>query len=87
VRFGSFWRRAWQVCAGNGWQCKIPKLAGDTLAAAKKALKHANCGVGTVKQVISKKVKKGRVISSSPKAGTTHKAGTKVSIAVSRGSG
>ena len=46
--------------------CKVPALKGKTLAAAKKALKKANCAVGTVTNKPSSKVAKGKVISSKP---------------------
>jgi PASTA domain len=66
-------------------QCKVPKLAGDKEAAAKVALGKAKCSVGKVSVKRSAKVAKGRVISSSPAAGSVHKAGTRVNLAVSRG--
>ena len=68
--------------AGN---CVVPKLAGDTLAAAKRALGKAKCGVGKVTVKKSGKVAKGRVISSSPGAGAHRKGGAAVSLTVSRG--
>ena len=67
--------------------CTVPNVVGDTLAAAKAALKKANCSTGTVTNKASSKVAKGKVISSSPKAGTKHKAGTKVKLTVSSGPG
>jgi serine/threonine-protein kinase len=66
-------------------QCKVPALAGKTQAAAKKALKKANCTVGKVTKKSSPKLAKGKVISSSPKKGTTKKAGSKVKLTVSNG--
>ena len=62
-------------------------MNGKTLAAAKKALKKANCGVGTVTRKASSTVAKGKVISTKPGAGTKHKAGTKVKLTVSSGPG
>jgi hypothetical protein len=67
-------------------KCKVPKLKKKTLSAAKKALKKAHCGVAKkVKKKKSKSVKKGRVISSSPKAGKTVAKDTKVKLTVSKG--
>ena len=63
----------------------MPNVVGDTLAAAKAALKNANCSTGTVTNKASATVAKGDVVSSSPKAGTKHKAGTKVKLTVSGG--
>ena len=65
--------------------CVVPNVVGDTLAAAKAALKNANCSTGTVTNKASATVAKGDVVSSSPKAGTKHKAGTKVKLTVSGG--
>jgi serine/threonine-protein kinase len=63
----------------------VPKLKGDTLSKAKTALRRADCGVGKITTAKSKTVAKGRVISSSPKAGSKRKAAAKVSLIVSRG--
>lgn len=65
--------------------CTVPKLSGDTLKAASKALKAAGCAVGKVTKSKSAKVAKGRVISSKPKSRTRHKKGTKVAVVLSRG--
>jgi hypothetical protein len=65
--------------------CTVPKLKGDTLSKAKTALRRADCGVGKITTAKSKTVAKGRVISSSPKAGSKRKAAAKVSLIVSRG--
>ena len=65
--------------------CKVPAVKGKTLAAAKKALKKANCAVGKVTKKASSTVAKGKVISTKPGAGTKHKAGTKVALTVSSG--
>jgi hypothetical protein len=66
-------------------RCVVPKLAGKTLAAAKAGLRKAHCGVGKVTRVRSAKVKKGSVVSSTPGAGKSAKAGTPVALHVSRG--
>ena len=65
--------------------CKVPKLRGKKLSAAKRALTSSACAVGKVKREHSRKVRKGRVVSSRPAAGTTHPRGTKVALVISRG--
>ncbi len=65
--------------------CKVPKLRGATLAAARRALSRAHCDVGKVTRRKSAKVATGRVISSSPGAGSKHRARTRVNLTVSRG--
>jgi beta-lactam-binding protein with PASTA domain len=66
-------------------RCVVPKLAGRSLAAARTALRKANCKTGKVTRVKSKRIKNGRVISSKPKAGTTRPNGAAVALVVSRG--
>lgn len=65
--------------------CVVPKLTGRTLTRAKKLLKAAYCRVGDVTRRKSKRVAKGRVISTSLKAGAKRDAGTKVKLVISRG--
>jgi PASTA domain len=65
--------------------CVVPKLKGKKLRAAKALLANAYCGVGKIKKARSKKIKKGRVISSRPGAGVTKPYGFPVNLKVSRG--
>jgi len=65
--------------------CKVPRLAGDTLAAAKSALISAHCALGTVTKRNSATIASGRVIASKLAAGTTHSTGTKVGVTLSLG--
>jgi beta-lactam-binding protein with PASTA domain len=66
-------------------RCVVPKLKGKSLAAAERALKKADCAVGHITKHTSSTVPEGRLISTSPKAGGNHKAGTRVALTVSRG--
>ena len=63
----------------------IPKVAGQTVAEAKEAIKKANFEVGEEKTEASDKVEEGRVIRTDPDAGTTRKEGTKINLIVSSG--
>jgi hypothetical protein len=65
--------------------CLVPNVTGKTLAKAKSALAQRHCGTGKVTPVYSKKVARGLVVSQSPKAGRSLKAGAKVNLVVSRG--
>lgn len=66
-------------------QCVVPKVkAGATLASAKKALSKRGCGVAT-KQVRSAKVRKGRVVKLSRKAGARLAYRKTVTVYLSRG--
>jgi hypothetical protein len=62
--------------------CKVPTLKGQTLVKATKALEAAGCALGKVKP----KRHKGKFVvkSSTPRAGTLHKPGTKVSLTLTR---
>lgn len=71
--------------------CVVPKLVGKKLSAARSALKAAHCAVGaitrkTVRQPTGKAGKhvSGKVLASSPRAGTKGPAGVKVKLTVSR---
>jgi len=65
-------------------RCKVPKVIGHKLAAARRTITRAHCKVGKVKHAYSK-VKKGRVSGEKPKPGTHHAAGAKVNLTVSKG--
>jgi serine/threonine-protein kinase len=61
----------------------IPKVVGETLANARRALKNAGYEVGNVTQQTSSK-KKGTVISQSPDAGTSARPGRAVSLVTAK---
>jgi hypothetical protein len=65
--------------------CVVPNVKGKTLAAAKRKLTAAHCKAGKTATAKSKTVKKGNVISQSPKAGRKLAKGSKVNLVVSRG--
>ena len=64
--------------------CRVPRLRGKTVKAAKRAIRRAHCKLGKVKRQKAKSVKRGRVVSSSPKAGTKRAKGSKVKLTVRR---
>lgn len=66
-------------------RCKVPRLKGMKLAKAERALRQAHCRVGKIKRVKSRKVRSGRVISTSPPAGRRRPPGAKVELFVSKG--
>jgi hypothetical protein len=66
-------------------KCKVPRLKGMKLLAAKKALRRAHCMVGKVKHVKSRQIGRGRVMSTTPRAGRQLRAGTKIELSVSSG--
>jgi hypothetical protein len=67
--------------------CRVPRLKGLTLKAAKRALRRAHCTVGAVTRRVSRKVRRGRVISSRPGAGRRTAPGGPVRLKVSKGPG
>jgi Glucodextranase, domain B/PASTA domain len=66
-------------------KCKVPKTKGMKLGAAEKALRRAHCRVGKIKHEKSRRVRSGRVASTTPRAGRTRKGGSKIELFVSRG--
>jgi hypothetical protein len=65
--------------------CKAPRIKGMKLPAAERAIRRAHCQVGRIRHERSKKVRQGRVISTSPAAGRQFRAGWKVELFVSKG--
>ena len=66
-------------------QCVVPRLRGVTLSAAKRALSAARCKLGKRTRRSDAKVKRGRVIGSKPKAGSSLPVGSKVELVISKG--
>jgi len=60
-------------------------VGGMTLSAARRTIASANCRVGKISRAYSKVVRKGRVISQSPKFGAILRGGGRVNLVVSRG--
>jgi sugar lactone lactonase YvrE len=65
--------------------CKVPRVVGKRLAAAKLAIKRRHCRTGTVRKAYSRKVKKGVVVSQSRRAGKVVAANSKINLVVSKG--
>ena len=66
-------------------RCVVPKVTGKTVAQARRALIAKSCALGRVAQAYSGKVKRGRVIKQSRRAGSRLSRGTRVNLLVSRG--
>ena len=60
--------------------CKVPKLKGKTLNAAKKRIRAAGCRVGNLTKTKGATAKAGEVLKQVPKPGTTVPANTKVKV-------
>jgi uncharacterized delta-60 repeat protein len=65
--------------------CSVPRLRGTTTAAARSRLAAANCRLGRVRRAFSKRVRRGRVVSQSPRAGREARDWARVDVVVSRG--
>jgi PASTA domain/Glucodextranase, domain B len=72
------------AAAANPVRCVVPRLKGKTLRKAKRLLKHAHCRLGKVSRRVSTGVKPGRVIKARFKAGTRHRAGTRIRVTVAK---
>ena len=64
--------------------CVVPALKGRTLAGARRALTAAHCTLAAVKRAYSRGVRRGRVFSQTPAAGTRLRNGGGVSVVISR---
>jgi parallel beta-helix repeat protein len=65
-------------------RCVVPNVKGRTLRVARSAIVRAGCRLGTVRSRYSR-VRKGRVISQSPRAGRGVAVGLRVDVTLSRG--
>ena len=66
-------------------KCVVPNVKGKSLATAKRKIGAAHCATGRITQAKSKTVKKGNVMSQTPKPGEKLARGAKVNLVVSRG--
>jgi hypothetical protein len=66
--------------------CKVPNLAGKSVASARSLLRKAGCTAGTVKYARSKRPR-GRVVRQTPRKGVRLCLGVRVNVVVSRGLG
>jgi hypothetical protein len=65
-------------------RCKVPRVVGKKLSAARTAIRRAGCRVGRVRSARSTRPRN-RVIGQSPAAGVRRARGTRVNLVVSRG--
>jgi hypothetical protein len=66
-------------------RCVVPSLRFRPLSPAKRAVKRANCRIGSIRSAYSRVIPRGRVISTTPRPGTVLPKGGKVNLVVSRG--
>jgi uncharacterized delta-60 repeat protein len=66
-------------------QCVVPNVRGKTLRIARRNVARGRCAVGRVTRKLSKRVKKGRVISQSRRPGLRLPAGSRVNLVISKG--
>lgn len=66
-------------------RCVVPNVRGQSLRQAKAAIRRARCATGRVRKAFSGSVRRGRVISQRPRAGTRLPRGTKVNLVMSKG--
>jgi uncharacterized delta-60 repeat protein len=73
------------VTAAFAARCIVPNVKGKTLLAAKHAITKAHCALGKVTKAFSTSMRKGRVISERPRAGTKLAPGSKLRLSLSKG--
>jgi hypothetical protein len=64
--------------------CRVPRVVGRTLGAARTAIRRAGCTTGRVRRARSRRAK-GKVLSQSPRPGARVARGTRVKLTVSQG--
>jgi hypothetical protein len=65
-------------------KCIVPKVSGEMLASAKRAIKSHHCSVGKITRIKSTRKNKGHVISETPKPGKHLRKGSKVALKVGK---
>ena len=65
-------------------KCKVPKVVGKKLPAARRMITRARCRVGRVRRARSGKPR-GRVVGQTPRWGVSRARGARVNLVVSRG--
>ena len=65
-------------------KCKVPKVVGKKLPAARRMITRAHCRVGRVRRARSGKPR-GRVVEQTPRWGVSRARGARVNLVVSRG--
>jgi hypothetical protein len=63
-------------------KCKVPKLRGRTLPAAKRLLRHNHCRLGKVTRKASARMRPGRVLASTPRAGSRRASGARIAVRI-----
>jgi hypothetical protein len=66
-------------------RCVVPKVRGKSLRAARAAIRRGGCRVGRVRMTFSSRIKAGRVVSQTPRAGARLAVGARVHLTVSKG--
>jgi hypothetical protein len=77
--------RAVFILLNTPGRCAVQDVKRQTLPAAKRTIARANCRLGTVRRAYSTTVKRGLVVSQTPRFGTVLPRGGKINLVVSRG--
>lgn len=64
--------------------CLVPRVRGEKLRAAERAIRNAHCAVGKITKVKAAKKRRNHVLSQSPKRGERLSRGSKVALKVGR---
>jgi hypothetical protein len=63
-------------------RCVVPRLRGRTVRAARKVLRARGCRLGAVRRVKARGVRRGRILSQTPRAGRSMRVNTRVRVRV-----
>jgi Tol biopolymer transport system component len=64
-------------------RCRVPRLRGKTLAAARRAATRAKCRLGNVRRTRATRVRAGRIVRQSPRAGTLMRVRGRINVVLS----
>jgi len=65
-------------------RCRVPRVIGLRLAAAKRRIRARHCSTGRVRRARARRALRGRVINQSPRAGAVKRRGFPVKLVVGR---
>lgn len=66
-------------------RCVVPNVKRKPVAVARRAIRRAGCTTGRIKRSFSSSVRRGRVVSQSPRPGARRGAGARVNLVLSKG--
>lgn len=77
--------KVWDYAKTEFGVCKVPHVVGKTFSTARRAIRTGGCRLAEIHRTYSRRMKRGRVICETPKAGAVLPRGGEVDLVLSRG--